>query len=334
MNGSIYEIKTARFTCVLSSLGASIVALRTIDRDGRLVDVALSPRAFYTDGQEPSNAGRTVGPCCGRVQGGLIEIDGAPVQLSRNEGENHLHGGFHGVAAQLWRACQPAPDRVRFELDLPDGLDGFPGNRRIRAEYAVSEDALRVIYSATTDRTTWLGLTNHVYWDLSGRFDGAALRQTLEIAADRVVHNGMGHLPQTVLLLDGPFEFASGPKALSGMMEDHAGHDQLLLGRGYNNAFLLNPALQQAKGFAARLASPLSGIRMTLQTDQPSIVLYSGGFLGPATTLKHGHAAPGCAVALEAQAVPDPFHLAGQAPEILRPGERYRREILWRFERF
>ena len=54
-------------------------------------------------------------------------------------------------------------------------------------------------------------------------------------------------------------------------------------------------------------------------------------YLNPETTAP-GAASPGCAVALEAQQLPDPFHLPGARPEPLRPGDRFRREIVWRFE--
>lgn len=324
MSENLWQIENDEIQCTLSDLGAAIEAVRVRDGAGRMIPVALSREVFHPGQANRGMAGRTIGPCCGRVAGGEIEIDGRRLRLTANEGPNHIHGGPGGAGNRTWRGERLCPTRVRFSLTLPDGLDGYPGNRQIEAEYALAGRALRVRYTAVTDKPTWLGLTNHVYWDLSGRFDGAALDQRLQIAAEKVVFNGPGHLPQAVRPAEGPFDFRA-PRSLRAGMGVDPTHAQLALGRGYNNAFLLDSALSEGMGGAARLACPESGLGMRLRTNQPALVLYSGGFLG-------GGATPGCAVAMEAQHVPDPFHLPGQQPAILRPGETYLCEIEWDFE--
>lgn len=324
MSENLWQIENDEIQCTLSDLGAAIEAVRVRDGAGRMIPVALSREVFHPGQANCGMAGRTIGPCCGRVAGGEIEIDGRRLRLTANEGPNHIHGGPGGAGNRTWRGERLCPTRVRFSLTLPDGLDGYPGNRQIEAEYALAGRALRVRYTAVTDKPTWLGLTNHVYWDLSGRFNGAALDQRLQIAAEKVVFNGPGHLPQAVRPAEGPFDFRA-PRSLRAGMGVDPTHAQLALGRGYNNAFLLDSALSEGMGCAARLACPESGLGMRLRTNQPALVLYSGGFLG-------GGATPGCAVAMEAQHVPDPFHLPGQQPAILRPGETYLCEIEWDFE--
>ena len=331
MSNHFYEIASPGLRCTLCDLGASIVDVRVRRSDGAFIDVALSSRGFLSGMEDPSLAGRTIGPCCGRIREGRISIDGVPFQLARNDGANHIHGGPNGAAFQFWTARQLSASRVRFELELPDGLDGWPGNRTLRAEYAVEGSCLRVIYSAVTDSATWVDMTNHVYWDLGGRFDGSALDQVLEISAKRVVFNGEGHLPVDILPAEGPFDFTR-PATLAGNMALSPAHGQLVMGRGYNNAWLLDDELRRTRACAARLYAPSTGIRMTMDTDQPAIVLYSGGFLNEKNRIVDGVASPGCAVALEAQQLPDPFHLPGVRPEPLRPGDRFRREIVWRFE--
>ena len=326
MVGELFHIASEGVRCALSPVGASIAAVQVRDREGRFIDVALAPRCLFDGTTDAFTAGRTIGPCCGRVREGRITIGETSYQLTCNDGPNHIHGGLNGVSNQVWSARQLSPARVCFQLELPDGLDGYPGNRTLRAEYAVEGDALSVTYAATTDRTTWLDMTNHVYWDLSGRFDGSALDQVLEIAAEQVVFNGAGHLSERIVPAEGPFDFTH-PAALSANMALCPEHEQLLLGRGYNNAYVLD-----GTGFAARLYSPATCIRMTLDTDQPSIVLYSGGFLNGKNRLRDGVASPGCAVALEAQGLPDPFHLPGAMPELLSPGQAYRKTIRWTFE--
>lgn len=334
MTNTLFEIASSDIRCTLCDAGASIVSVRVRDGKGAFVEVALPCKSFHTGKPSPSSAGRTIGPCCGRIRDGEALIDGERFQLTRNEGPNHLHGGMNGCASARWTVEAQSSTRVRFRLDLPDGLDGYPGNRMLFAEYTVDQSALRVVYSATTDAPTWLDMTNHVYWDLGGRFDGSAMDQTLEIAAARVVFNDGAHLPTAIVPVDDAFDFST-PCALLQKLREHPGHVQLKNARGFNNAYILEPSLRESMGYSARLCSPHSGIRMTMTTNQPAIVLYSGGFLNANTelTVSPGVASPGCAIALEAQALPDAFHLPDVKADLLRPGEVYRREISWSFER-
>ena len=333
MPKQVFAIEAADIRCTLCSAGASILSVQVRNRRGGFTDVALSPQSLPGGESDPSLAGRTIGPCCGRVRDGAAVIDGRQIRLTRNENRNHLHGGLQGCASLFWTVLEHTPSGVLFRLDLPDGLDGYPGNRTLYAEYAVSGSALRAVYSAATDAPTWLDMTSHVYWDLSGNFDGSAMDQILQIAASSAVYNDAAHLPVSIAPADGALDFRA-PCVLSRKLADHAEHPQLNIARGFNNAYRLDPRLQEALGFSARLRSPHSGLCLTLQTDQPAIVLYTGGFLNEQTALRTppGFASPGCAVALEAQGLPDPFHLPGIAPEILRPGEAWRRETVWRFD--
>ena len=330
---SLFEIRAPGIRCTLSDLGAAIVSVEVPDARGDFINIALSPRNFMDGSEEPALAGRTIGPCCGRVRGGLIEIDGRAYQLERNEGGNHLHGGTSGCSRQIWKGEQLSPSHVRFQLSLPDGLAGYPGNRIIRADYIAADNCLQVSYSAESDRPTWLCLTNHVYWDLSGRFDGSAMKQLLEISADHVVCNDSAHLPLAIIPAgNGAFDF-SHPESPQAKLDRYPGEPQLAIGRGFNNAYILNRELRDARGFCARLTSLHSGLRMTMQTDQPALVLYTGGFLNEQTRLRAAAATPGCAIALEAQDLPDPFHLRGAEAHILRPGFKWQRQIQWTFER-
>ena len=329
MSNQLYDLESADIKCTLCDVGASVARLAVRDRGGKWTDVALSPKGFYTGELDTSSMGRTVAPCCGRVKDGEAVIDGRTYPLTQNEGRNHIHGGVNGCANRRWTVGEVTPSGVCFSIALEDGLDGYPGNRTLTAAYTLTGNALRVVYTAVTDRTTWVDMTNHTYWDLTGRFNGSAMEQLLEIAARRVVFNDAAHLPREIRDVDDAFDFTA-PCSPGEKRQKYPDHPQLLNARGYNNAYILDPG----RDYAARLYAPSSGIRMTLRTEQPAIVFYSGGYLKPSTPLNvgPGHACPDCGLALEAQGVPDPFHLPGVEPTLLRPGEAYRREIEWGFD--
>lgn len=328
---SFFEIQAAGIRCKLCALGASIVSIEVPDRSGSFLNIALSPQNYESGQADPSLAGRTIGPCCGRVRDGRIQIDGNRYQLEQNEGTHHLHGGSKGCAVQIWHAVQLSPAHVRFDLCLPSGQGGYPGVRRLQADYIAVDHGLRLSYTAATNQTTWIDLTNHVYWDLSGRFDGSAMDQRLQIAADRVVFNDPHHLPTGIASArETAFDFSAATSPAD-QLRRHPKEEQLAIANGFNNAYLLNAEMQKEFGFSARLNSLQSGIEMTMRTDQPAIVFYSGGFLDERTQLRGGGATVSCALALEAQQLPDPFHLPGAAPAMLHPDETWARQILWSF---
>ena len=311
---------------LVDTLGASLAGVRIPDGDGTPTEVLLSPDTRTRGGEDPSYSGRTVAPCCGRIRDAEINILGKTFRLSENEGKNHIHGGFGSAALSRWETVSAGPRQACFRLSLPDGLDGYPGNRTLEALYTAGPGSVSVRYSAVSDRPTWFDCTNHAYWDLGGRFDGSALDQTLEICSDTAVMNGKDHLPVRLSAAGGAMDFRS-PARISDKLTAFSGDEQLKTGHGYNNAFIL----KKDSPYAARLFSPVTGIRMTVYTDQPSLVFYSGGFLKGSVTVGGRDVPDGAAVALEAQAVPDCGHLENAGTCLLMPGEIWTRSIRFEF---
>ena len=75
-----------------------------------------------------------------------------------------------------------------------------------------------------------------------------------------------------------------------------------------------------------------SGLALEVYTDQPGMNVYAGGQLkdvkGKEGTLYQQHQG----ICLETQAFPDPLHHPGFPQSILRPGEAWESETVYRFE--
>ena len=258
-----------------------------------------------------------------------MTLEGKTYRLARNDGENTLHGGPHGVSAQRFCAEEKQEAAASFSVCLPDGMDGWPGNRAVSVRFSVGPGAaLTLAYEARSDRLTWLDLSQHLYWNLNGDFSVPGTAQYLQIPAETVLYNDAAHLPRRAAAVgDTPFDFRL-PREIAAQMRAFPADAQLANAHGYNNAYLLPAGAQPA----ARLWNRARTLRMELFTDQPALVLYSGGYLGPDTKLLGGETAyPGCAIALEAQNWPDAPHFPGAPFRPLRPGESYRRFVSYRF---
>ena len=81
-----------------------------------------------------------------------MTIGGKDYALDKNEGENNLHGGFHGFDRRIWDIeLDEANLSVTFQLHSPDGDQGFPGNVDVKVTYTLTQDnAVQIHYEGTT----------------------------------------------------------------------------------------------------------------------------------------------------------------------------------------
>ncbi|WP_428924880.1 aldose epimerase family protein [Marinibacterium sp. SX1] len=115
--------------------------------------------------------GAVVGPVANRIAGGTAMLDGRTYAFERNEaGRTTLHGGHVGTDARVWTVEAHDDTSCTLSLDLADGEGGFPGNRRITAQYRLDGDgALVLTLTARSDAPSWINLASHAYWSLTGR---------------------------------------------------------------------------------------------------------------------------------------------------------------------
>lgn len=326
------------FTVEVSTYGASIRRLMVPDRHGEAHNVALSPMSMENHAGG-SYAGAVIGPSAGRIKGGNLPLDDSIYQLSRNDGENNLHGGSHGLSSQIWDVVDQHVMKNAVSLTLrcclPDGLDGFPGNREFLVRYIVTaENSLRIEFTAVTDKPTWVDLTSHLYVNLCGDFSRSALDHQLHVDAEQVCFNNEEHLPIGLHSVNNtPFDFRK-PAIIEEQVTSDPEHIQLVQAKGYNHAFRLNKENNDGpERAAAVLYDQASGRRMRLYTDAPAIVLYSGGYLDSSLQLSESSPAmPSCALALEAQQLPDAVNHFDWPKQILYPGQVWSRYIQFGFD--
>ena len=127
--------------------------------------------------------GAVLAPVANRIGHARAVISGREFRFEANQAGHCLHSGDTGAHLQVWTVEAVSETAATLSLTLPDGLGGFPGNRRVEARFSVTGNTLRLELHATTDADTLWNATNHSYWNLDG---GANFRgHTLQIAADR-----------------------------------------------------------------------------------------------------------------------------------------------------
>ena len=331
----LYTLKNSSGAYVqVSSIGAGIVSVVVPDRNGNLADVVLGypdPISYFNDGP---CAGKTPGRFAGRIAKGRFTIDGVEYQLPINNGPNHLHGGPDGFHNKVWDACESG-EEVVFTYCSYDGEMGYPGTLKATVRYKWHEDnTLQLTLEAVSDAATIVNLTNHAYFNLNGEGNGDIKNHFLKLFASGYMPTDPDFIPtDEIAPVDGtPMDFREARNLGEGMASSFP---DIVYGRGYNTCWLLGIEPQQNLQVrpAAFLSSPSTGRMLTIETTQPGIVVYTGGWLSDSPIGKCGRSYRDHeGIALECQNIPDAPNHPEFPSAVLRPGEQYQHQILFSFE--
>ncbi len=329
----IYTLKNSHgIEARIMTYGASIVSLKTPDRNGHLQNIVLGFSTLDPYLAGVPYYGATVGRYANRIARARFALDGKTYALNANDGPNSLHGGARGFDKRIWRATvDTAHNSIALTYMSADGEEGFPGQLTARVTYRLHEDdSLSIEYAATTTAPTPLNLANHSYFNLSGEPSRTILEHTLSINADKFTPVDATLIPTGELrpVAGTPFDFRA--EAVIGSRID-ADDAQLQLGHGYDHNWVLNAKRGEALRFAARLSDPASGRVLEVFTTQPGLQFYSGNFMdgkpaGRGSVYNHR-----TGLCLETQHFPDAPNQAAFPNTILRPGETYSQRTVLRF---
>ncbi len=332
----LYTLKNKSGASVsITNYGGRVVSILVPDKDNKLTDVALGYDSIgsYRKKGEPF-FGALIGRYGNRIGKGLFTLDGNQIKLQLNDGPNTLHGGTDGFFSKVWDAKQLDSTKLELTYVSADGEAGYPGKLDVKVIYTLTEDnGLQIDYTATTDKTTVVNLTNHAYFNLSGEGSATILDHELMIAADEITPVDSTLIPtgQLTKVKGTPFDFNTS-KAI-GKDITTAGDEQLKFGKGYDHNFALKA--HDGKTVIATVKSPVTGIIMDIYTTEPGLQFYSGNFLtGDDKDGKGGKSYPHrSAFCLETQHFPDAPNHQNFASTVLKPGATYTTSTTYKFRK-
>ena len=258
----------------VTNFGARVVSLCVPDANHHLVDVVLGYKTLNEYVNYPENfLGAAIGRYGNRIGGATFTLDSTVYELMKNEGNNQLHGGPKGFFDVVWDANQLSNSKVVFTYLSKEGEEGFPGNLSVEMTYELTDDqAFKISYKATTDKTTICNLTHHSYFNLSGEGAETINDHVLQIKADGITPVDSVLIPTGELMpvAGTPFDFNT-PIAIGERVSNT--HGQLALGHGYDHNWVLNREGEGAV-LVASVYSPVTKINMDIITDQPGLQFY------------------------------------------------------------
>jgi aldose 1-epimerase len=317
----------------ISNYGATLVSLKVPDRGGKLGDIVLG--FDKVEGYENGKAffGASVGRYGNRIAHAKFVLDGTTYTLEKNDGDNHLHGGFN---KRVWTAKDVSSGEGQ-ALELTylskDGEEGYPGNLSVKIVYTLlaSQNALKIDYTATTDKDTVLNLTHHSYFNLAGQGNGDVLKQELTIHASRFTPVDSTLIPTGELrpVRDTPFDFSK-PFAIGARIDQD--DQQLKFGKGYDHNWVLDGKSPGSLFAAAEVYDAQSGRVMEVSTTEPGLQFYTGNFLDGTIQGKDSKTyGLRSALCLETQHFPDSPNHPDFPSTVLKPGQQLHSTTIYKF---
>ena len=120
-----YLIDSGTLQVSVMALGATVTGIML---EGRQILLQYGTAREYLEGS--AYIGALVGRYANRIGGAAFDLNGIHYSLTKNEGENQLHGGPNAFDRRHWQAEILGENSVRFTLFSPNGDNGFPGNLR------------------------------------------------------------------------------------------------------------------------------------------------------------------------------------------------------------
>ena len=156
----------------------------------------------------------------------------------------------------------------------------------VKVTYLLTDDnAVKIDFEATTDQKTVINVTNHAYFNLHGEGNGDILDHNIVIPSKNFLPTNELQLPLVPTPVEGTvFNFNKGGVIGENMdMSD----PQLEIAKGYDHSFVID---QPTEDFVAQAYSDKTGIQLTVFTNEPSVHLYTGNWLGGNDIGKSGDA--------------------------------------------
>jgi aldose 1-epimerase len=315
----------------ITNFGGRIVSVMVPDKDGQMRDVVLGFDSIQDYISKPSDFGASIGRYANRINQGKFTLDDVEYQLPRNNYGHCLHGGPQGFQYRVYDAVQLNPQELQLTYVAKDGEEGFPGNITCKVLMKLTDDnAIDIQYEAETDKPTIVNMTNHSYFNLDGDA-GSNAEHLLTIDADYYtpVDSTFMTTGEIVPVEDTPMDFRT-PMPVGERINDFD-FVQLKNGNGYDHNWVLN-AKGDINRRAASLKSQKTGIVLDVYTNEPGVQVYAGNFLDGSLTGKKGITYnQRASVCLETQKYPDTPNKPEWPSAVLRPGEKYMSQCIFKF---
>lgn len=314
----------------LSTLGASIYDIKTLDKDNKLESIIYTTKDKKDFVTERSCLGKTIGRTGGRISNSTFTLNGIKYNIPSYD-KNGLHGGKDGVGYKEFEYKKSEASEyfeVEFKYLSKDMESGYPGNLDLRVTYRLYKEInnLSLIYKGISDKDTLLNLSNHSYFNLSGNAKRDIMDHELYINASQM-EEIKGLLPRRIVDCKDIYSFKKGHKIGKFIFNPEIKNNT----NGYDFPYIFDDANKDI--FNVVLKDSISGRSLSIKTTYPTVVIYTCNFTGREIMNNDKVMTPYYAVCLECMYHPNTINsdFLEEKKDILPKGVEYNNMIEYYF---
>lgn len=306
----LYNLKNEFVDLEIISLGGIIKSLKTSDRGGNFENIVLGYKTLEEYEKNEYFYGCIIGRVAGRIKEGILKIRNKIYELEKNNGGNNLHGGLNSLNTKVWKGegkVLEGKGILTFTYKSPHLENGFPGEVDFKVIYTLEKNNLKIEYFGESDRDTYINLTNHTYFNLSGNEKNNIKEQFLKVNAKGYGWVDKSTVPLKMEREDNFIKFETFEKLKDILELQHKQID--IVGGGIDHPF----ELSKKYDFDIELKDEVSGRCMKVKSSEPVAVIYTGNFLDK----KHN------GICFEMQDYPDIFNFMPEKAKIYNNKLKY-----------
>ena len=284
---NVYTLENKFLKVEFLNLGAIIKKIEFKDKN-----IVLGYEDIEKYRENPAYLGAVIGRTAGRIKDGLLKLDDTEYQLDKNNNGNTLHGGKNSISHRFWNV-QNIENGLCFSIKSCHLDNGYPANVEIKVSYILNNNEFLIKYFATTDSLSYLNLTNHSYFNLSGNPDNTIYEDILKIDSNYLIGINENSIPcETINLDNNIFNFKEAKKLEEFFKADD--EQKTIANNGIDHPYIFNGKIGKLE-----IKNIKSGIKMSVETNNPAVVIYTANYLQDIGFKKHS------AICFETQEVPN-----------------------------
>lgn len=313
-----YKFFNENICIEILSYGGIIKTLKTPNKNGVLENIVLGFDSLEEYEENPHYFGAIIGRNAGRLKDAILPIDDTMYPLEKNNENNNLHGGINALSKKVWNGFAEIENNDTGILTLtytsPHLENGFPGNVKFKVTYKITSSALEIDYLGVPDRKTYINMTNHTYFNLTGNLNKTIDKELFKIVADEYIKIDSHTLPTEKESIGNLLKNGSALKEIFS-----SNNPQITIaGNGLDHPFIL----KKNQEFSAQLTDTDSGRILKVKTNQPCIVVYTGNYL----PIKHS------GICFETQNFPDYFNYIHREKRLFNKDYPYSQKTTFYFK--
>lgn len=311
--------------------GGIITKILVPDKDNTIENIVLGYKEYKDYESDPNFFGAIIGPVAGRIKDAEFILDDEKFKLEKNDGNHHLHGGSKAFHRKIWESkAFKTKDKVGVTLSYvrKNGENGYPGKLNVSVTYTLTDtNQLILDYWATTDKATPVTLTNHSYFNLTGKMDSPIHAHHVQADSHKFLE-----LDEELILTGkiigstySPFDLREGRRLVEGITANT--EQNRIAGNGYDHYFIFNRNEEEN----VVVKEETSGRVLTIKTNQPGMVLYTGQNIVEDLELTGGTSKKYLGFCVETQSPFASIHCEELSSIILEANETYKKQTVFSF---